>query len=319
MTTTETRPDVARRQQVSRGLSWAVLSAAAFGLSGSLAKSLLEIGWSPGAVVAARIGGACLVLLVPTVLILRRGPRLTARQTRRMVSYGVVAVALAQLCYFSAVQYLSVGTALLLEYLAPVLLIGWHWVRSRRRPATRVFLGAALAMVGMVLVLDVVHGLTLDPVGVLWGLGAAVCLCAYFLLSDDDQTGGGPSVAPLVMTTIGTGVGALVVLGAGAVGFLPMTFQLRDTVLAGLTVGWWVPIGLLILVAAVLGYVTGIIAVRRLGSSVASFVSLTEVIFAVVFAVILLGQHPSLTQLAGGVLVLAGIGTVQRPTRRTAV
>jgi drug/metabolite transporter (DMT)-like permease len=80
-----------------------------------------------------------------------------------------------------------------------------------------------------------------------------------------------------------------------------------------------VPIGLLILVAAVLGYVTGIIAVRRLGSSVASFVSLTEVIFAVVFAVILLGQHPSLTQLAGGVLVLAGIGTVQRPTRRTAV
>ena len=50
---------------------------------------------------------------------------------------------------------------------------------------------------------------------------------------------------------------------------------------------------LLVMVAAVFAYLTGIVAVRRLGSSVASFVSLTEVIFAVVFAAILLGQHPS--------------------------
>ena len=41
-----------------------------------------------------------------------------------LLAYGVIAVAGAQLCYFSAVQYLSVGVALLLEYLAPVLLIG---------------------------------------------------------------------------------------------------------------------------------------------------------------------------------------------------
>ena len=49
------------------------------------------------------------------------------------------AVALAQLCYFSAVQYLSVGVALLLEYLAPVLLIFWHWGRNRRRPAAALY------------------------------------------------------------------------------------------------------------------------------------------------------------------------------------
>ncbi len=52
---------------------------------------------------------------------------------------------------------------------------------------------------------------------------------------------------------------------------------------------------------------------RRLGSSVASFVALTEVIFAVVFAFVLLGQQPGLIQLLGGALVLAGIAVVQRP------
>jgi len=313
MTTIDTRPLVHQQSSAGSGLAWAVLSAAAFGLSGSLAKSLLEIGWSPGAVVLARIGGAFLALLVPALVILRGSRLPTGRQTRRMLTYGVVAVALAQLCYFSAVQYLSVATALLLEYLAPVLLIGWQWFRSRIRPANRVFLGAAIAMAGMVLVLDVVHGLTLNPVGVLWGLGAAACLCVYFLLSDH-QSADEP-IAPVLMTTVGTGVGAAVVLAAGASGLLPITFALRDTTLAGLPVSWWLPVLLLILLSAVLAYLTGIVAVRRLGSSVASFVSLSEVIFAVVFAALLLGQQPSLGQLLGGILVLAGIATVQRTSR----
>jgi MYXO-CTERM domain-containing protein len=68
----------------------------------------------------------------------------------------------------------------------------------------------------------------------------------------------------------------------------------------------------LILVSAVFAYLAGIVAVRRLGSSVASFVGLTEVIFAVTFAFVLLGQRPSPIQLVGGALVLAGIALVQR-------
>jgi drug/metabolite transporter (DMT)-like permease len=76
---------------------------------------------------------------------------------------------------------------------------------------------------------------------------------------------------------------------------------------------------LLILVSAVLAYPCGIVAVRRLGSSLASFVSLTEVIFAVIFAFVLLGQRPGPIQLLGGALILAGIALVQRPARSKAV
>ena len=151
------------------GLLFALLSAAAFGLSGSLARSLLDLGWSPAAVVAIRIGGAFLVLLVPCLVLLRRTRRPTPRQSARVIGYGVAAIAMAQLCYFSAVQYLSVGVALLLEYLAPVLLIGYHWLRDRRRPAYPVLVGAAIALVGLVFVLDLRDGLTLNPIGVLWG------------------------------------------------------------------------------------------------------------------------------------------------------
>ncbi len=292
------------------GLAIAVLSAASFGLSGSLARSLLDLGWSPAGVVAVRILGAFAVLLVACLVLLRRMTWPTAPQWRRMVAYGVVAVAAAQLCYFSAVQTLSVGVALLLEYLAPVLLIFWHWIRSGRRPATSVFLGAGLAVLGLVFVLDLRSGVTLDPVGVLWGLGAAVGLCAYFVLAEGNDEG--TAVPPLLMTTVGAGVGGLVILLVGLTGLLPLEARTGSVVLAGARVGWWLPALLLIGVSAVLAYLTGIVAVRRLGSSVASFVSLTEVIFAVVFAVILLSQQPSSTQLAGGALVLAGIAVVQR-------
>jgi drug/metabolite transporter (DMT)-like permease len=291
------------------GLLFALLSAAAFGLSGSLARSLLDLGWSPTAVVAVRIGGAFLVLLVPCLVLLRRTRRPTPRQSARVIGYGVAAIAMAQLCYFSAVQYLSVGVALLLEYLAPVLLIGYHWARDRRRPANGVLIGAAIALVGLVFVLDLRDGLTLNPIGVLWGLGAAVGLAAYFILSEDAD---GDPVHPLLLTTGGTGVGVLVILAVAATGFLPLTAQTGTAVLAGAEVAWWLPLLLLVTVSAVFAYLTGIIAVRRLGSSVASFVSLSEVIFAVVFAAILLAQRPGVFQLVGGLLILAGITVVQR-------
>ncbi|HYP45020.1 MAG TPA: EamA family transporter [Propionibacteriaceae bacterium] len=313
VTSSTTSPASAFRRGMGGGLGWAVLSAASFGLSGALAKSLLEIGWTPGSVVLVRVLGAFMVLLVPCLILLRGVRRPSAPAMRRMVVYGVVAVALAQLCYFNAVSRLSVGVALLLEYLAPVLLIGWHWWRSRRRPARSVFLGAAIAMAGMVLVLDIARGLTLDPVGVLWGLAAAVCLCVYFVLSDHADSG--DSVSPLLMTTVGTGVGAAVLAAAGGVGLVSMTVTFGQTALAGFPVAWWVPVTLLVLVTAALAYLTGIAAVRRLGSSIASFVALSEVIFAVVFAAVLLGQQPTLAQLVGGVLMLTGIAIVQRAPR----
>jgi drug/metabolite transporter (DMT)-like permease len=294
-----------------RGLGLALVSASSFGLSGSLARSLLDLGWSPAAVVATRVGGAFLILLIPSLLLLRRIGLPTRRQAVRMLAFGVVAIALAQLCYFSAVQYLSVGVALLLEYLAPILLVGWHWVRSRRRPAWPVLGGAGLSIVGLAFVLDQRDGLTLNPIGVAWGLGAALCLSAYFLLSEDSGTAA--PIHPLLLTTAGTGIGAGVLVAASAAGLLPLAAHAGDTILVHRAVGWWLPVMLLILVSAVLAYPSGIVAVRRLGSSLASFVSLTEVIFAVVFAFVLLGQRPGLIQLVGGVLILVGIALAQRP------
>jgi drug/metabolite transporter (DMT)-like permease len=313
-TAASTRPASATTTvDVRTGLPIALVSAAAFGLSGSLASTLLVTGWSPAAVVAARVGGAFLVLLIPCLLLLRRTGLPTPRATGWMVVYGVVAVAGAQLCFFSAVQHLSVGVALLLEYLAPVLLIGWHWWRRGQRPTASKIVGAALSIAGLVLVLDLARGLTVSPVGVAWGLGASLCLCAYFVLSENS------AAAPpaLLLTTVGTGVGALVLIVAGLIGIVPLAVASAPVSIAATTLPWWAPVLTLALVSAALAYLTGIEAVRRLGSSIASFVALSEVILAVVFAALLLGQIPTPIQAVGGLLILAGIAVVQAQPRRT--
>ena len=55
------------------GFALAVVSAASFGLSGALARGLIEAGWTPGSAVLVRVWVAALVLLVPGVTLLLGG------------------------------------------------------------------------------------------------------------------------------------------------------------------------------------------------------------------------------------------------------
>ncbi len=296
------------------GLGLALLSAATFGTSGAFAGSLLEAGWTPGSAVTARLVVAALVL-TPVALVLLRGQLGRLRRDVGTVTvYGIVAVAGAQFCYFNAVEHLSVAVALLLEYSGALLVIGWLWLRHGQRPRALTVAGATVAVAGLALVLDLLSGADLDPVGVLWGLGAAVGLATYFVLS----AGQDDALPPLVVAWGGLAVGGVVLAGAGALGVLPLAAPRTDVVLLDREVSWLVPVLGLSLVAAVVAYVTGIVGARLLGAKIASFVGLTEVLFAVLFAWLLLGQVLTAWQLVGGLLVLGGIGLVQLDEVRSA-
>src|SRR5439155_3235929 len=100
----------------SVGFGLAVLSAATFGTSGTFAASLMATGWSPGAAVTVRIGIAALVLTVPALVLLRGRWGLLRRSLPAVIAYGLLAVGGAQPFYFNAVDHLSIGVAVLIEY-----------------------------------------------------------------------------------------------------------------------------------------------------------------------------------------------------------
>ncbi|UWX97047.1 DMT family transporter [Arthrobacter zhaoxinii] len=289
------------------GILVALASSAVFGLSGSFAKSLLETGWSSTGAVAVRMLGAALVLAVPAAVALHGRWSQVRENWRTIVLFGFVGVAGCQFFYFNAVERLSVGVALLLEFLAPVLMVLWIWLATRRRPGLRTVLGTVAAVAGLVLVLDLAGNTRIDPVGVLWGLAAAVCLASYFFITAKQND----SLPPLVLATGGMLVGGATMAVLGMTGILPLAFSTADVDLGGWQTAWWVPLTGLVLLSTVLAYVTGIIAARSLGSRVASFVSLTEVLFAVLWAWLLLSELPRPVQLAGGCLIVAGVVLVR--------
>lgn len=305
----------ARRSSfMASGLGVALFSSAVFGLSGSFAKSLLETGWSPGAAVTARLTGAALILALPAVAALRGRWHQLRENWLTIVLFGLIGVAACQLFYFNAVARLSVGVALLLEYLAPVIIVLWLWAASRRRPRVLTAGGTLLSLAGLVLVLDLTGAVKVDLVGVLWGIAAAVCLAIYFFITAREND----TLPPLVLASGGLLVGAAVMWLAAATGLLPMSFSAADTTLGPWTTSWWVPLAGLVVLATVLAYVSGVMAARSLGSKVASFVSLTEVLFAVVWAWLLLGELPGAIQLLGGVLIVGGVILVRLDELRAA-
>ncbi|MDY7555565.1 DMT family transporter [Cryobacterium sp. 10C3] len=99
----------------------------------------------------------------------------------------------------------------------------------------------------------------------------------------------------------------------------PLSATFGPVPLAGTALPWWVPLVIVAVVSTALAYVAGITSAEALGSRLASFVSLLEVVFAALFAWLLLGEQLTPLQLLGGALILGGIAAVRAAGSETAV
>ncbi|MGD0559200.1 MAG: EamA family transporter [Streptosporangiaceae bacterium] len=284
------------------GLTLTVAAAAAFGTSGTFATALLTAGWSPAAAVATRVAVAGLALTIPAVRAMRGRWGAFKTEWWRVVAYGLIAVAGCQLCYFNALRHLPVSIALLLEYLASVIVVGWLWLRHRQRPRRLTVTGGIMSLAGLAMMVGVSGTGGISLVGVLWGLLAAVCLAVYFTLSAADS-----QLPALVTAWGGMCVGALALFLLGATKVVSLRASFTDVTLLNHRVSWLVPILGVSLIAAAFAYVAGIAGAQRLGPRLASFASMAEVMFATLFAWIFLGQLPTPLQFAGGALIFAGV------------
>ena len=289
------------------GLLFAAASAFTFGMSGPFAKSLMEAGWSPTAAVTARLAGGALVLALAATVIKPDWMRQAREHAGTVVVYGLIPVAGAQVCYYNAVAHLSVGVALLLEYTAPILVVGWLWVTTRQPPSGLTLAGVALAVAGVTLVLDVFSaGARIDPAGLAWALGAALCAAFYFMMSDR-VSADGSGLHSITLAAGGLVVAAITVALLGIGGVMPLAFTANDAAVAGTTVPWLVPVLMLGVVSTAAAYTLGISGVARLRPSFGSLVGLTEVLFAVLAAWVLIGERVGAVQAVGGAVVLLGL------------
>lgn len=291
-----------------RGTVFVLLAALFFSTSGTLGKSAMAAGITPEQVAAIRIALAGVVLFAGVALVAPRKLRVRRAQLPLLAGYGLLGVAGVQLLYFVAAGRIPVGIAILLEFVSPVLIALWvRFVRRHRLPRP-VWGGIGLAMVGLALVAQVWQGVTLDGLGLLAALGAALCSAAYFLLGERAVA----DVDPLGLVTWG------MLIGAVAIGLVvpPWTWPVG---LLGTRVAFgawqppvWLLLTLLVLVATVLAYACGISSLRHLPASVASVLGLVEPVIVTVTAWVLLGEELTWLQLLGSAILLTGAYIVQR-------
>ncbi|MFD7644121.1 DMT family transporter [Kitasatospora sp. NPDC059795] len=288
------------------GLVLALVSAVAFGGSGTAAKPLIEAGLSPTHTVWLRVAGAALVLL-PVAWKHRDAVR---RRPGLLLGFGLLAVAGVQACYFAAISRIPVGVALLIEYLGPPLLLGYVRLVQRRPVSRRAAAGAGVAVAGLACVVEVWHGLSFDALGVLFALGAACCQVGYFVLADAGREGDRP-VDPLAVSAYGLLIGAILLTAFTRPWDADWSLLTRSVTMNGHHLPALVPALWMILVATVLAYLTGVASVQHLSPPVAGVVANLEAVVATVLAWILLGEHLGTPQLLGGALVLAGAFAAQ--------
>jgi drug/metabolite transporter (DMT)-like permease len=174
--------------------------------------------------------------------------------------------------------------------------------------------GVALAVAGIMLVLNVVSGAHINLIGVGWALAAAVCAACYFMMSDAVDTDG-EGLSSITLATGGLIVGAAAVAALGVAGVMPLTFTTNDAVVAGWSRSWVVPVIALALFPTAIAYTLGIMGIARLRPRFSSLVGLSEVMFAVLAAWVLLGEAITPIQAVGGVVVLVGLALARQGDR----
>jgi drug/metabolite transporter (DMT)-like permease len=302
-----------KRSSTTAGLAVAVLAAATFGLSGAFVKPLLEAGWSPAAAVTARalIGG---IVLAPVALVALRGKWSALWRARwRVVVMALIGVAGTQLAYFAAVQRVPVGTAILIEYMAPLLLVAFAWATTRRMPKVVVLIGSVVALAGLVLVVSPGGAGALDGLGLVYAIIAMVGCAVYYVIAAQPSEG----LPPVALAAAGLVLGGVVLGLVGLTRIVPFTATFTTVHLFGGAAPWWLPLLIVGVLATALAYAASITASEMLGSRLASFAGLLEVVAATVYAWLLLGEDLTLPKLGGGVLILAGIAFVRSDSSAT--
>jgi drug/metabolite transporter (DMT)-like permease len=291
----------------TRGLIIGVLASLTFATSGAFMKPLLESGWSPAAAVTARATVAGVVLLPVAIVALRGKWSAVWRARWRILGMALIGVAGTQLVYFAAVQRIPVSTALLIEYLAPLLLVAFVWISTRRAPRAVVLIGSVVAIGGLVLVIGPGALAAVDGLGLVFAFLSAFGCAVYYVIAARPSDG----LPPVAFAAAGLLLGGIVLGIVGLVGLVPFTAEFINVPFFGGLAPWWAPLAVVAVVGTAFSYATSIAASEMLGSRLMSFVGLLEVVAASVYAWLLLGEQLTVLQIVGGALILAGIAFVR--------
>jgi drug/metabolite transporter (DMT)-like permease len=293
------------------GYAMVVVAATLWGINGTVTKVIMASGVSAERLTQLRCTGAAVALALLLAPRGRSAFRISAAELPMLLAFGVVGLTLVQWLYFVAIRRMEIGVALLLEYLAPLLIAFFARFVLHENVRRRIWVALGLALVGLAFVVEVWSGFGLDGLGVAAALGAALAYAAYVLLAERGVRSRdtvslifwGFAFSTLVWTVAqpwwsfpADSVGATVSL-------LGRVDDLHLPVWA--LVAWMLVLGTIVPFRLMIG------ALRHISATRAGIAAMAEPVVASVVAFAWLGESLAAGQLVGAAVVLVAIVVAQ--------
>lgn len=291
--------------RLALGYGSSLAAASLFAIGGVFAKGAFLGGIEPSELAELRILFGFVVFLAAVALFRRRDLWVARRDLPLIAFFGVFGLAGVQWAYYESIQRLPIGVALVIQYTGPLLLLAYARWRGLR-VGDRLWLAGALTIVGSFLVVGAYDAdlLSLNLAGIPYAVLAMLIFVLYFLLAE--RILARYSVWTLLVYGFGSALAAWMLLRP--FWLLPWDLVAQPSngaLLAGVIVfGTALPFALIFLSVS-------LIPAARTGLT-----STAEPVVAAAAAWLFLSEALEIAQIAGGIVVLAGIAVAQslRPT-----
>jgi drug/metabolite transporter (DMT)-like permease len=285
----------------------AASAATLWAINGTVSKVILASGISSLRLSQVRSTGALTGLVLILLVTAPARLRVTRRELPYLALFGIGGLAFVQWFYFLALHRLEVGIALLIEYLAPLLVALWARFAFHEAVRRRIWLALALSLAGLGLIVDVFHGGQLSGSGIGFALAAAATYALYILLAEHavgDRD-------PVSLLAWGFGFAAVFWAVIAPWWSFPGHRVSADVSLLGHLHAHHLPVWALMSWMVVLGTIVPffllVSALRHLSATRVAIIAMVEPVVATIVAWVWLGESLGALQLIGAAIVLASI------------
>ena len=301
------------------GYALVVAAICLWSVNATAAKVVVDSGGlSPLRLAELRATGAGLILFAAVALLRPQSLRVSRRELGFFLLFGIAGLAFVHFLYFTAITHLDIGIALVIQYIAPVLVAVWARFFVHEPVRRRLWVALALALTGLSLVVEIWSGGALDGVGVAASLAAAFAYALYILMAEKSLQRGRDVYSLLAW-------GFVFAAGFWALAqpwwsFPAHIFGEHASLLgrmADIEAPIWLLLGYIVLFGTIVPFILMITALHYIPATRATVVAMIEPVLAGVVAYAWLAEEIGPWQLGGGLLVLAGIVLAQtaRPAR----
>jgi drug/metabolite transporter (DMT)-like permease len=225
----------------------------------------------------------------------RRGPRQPAARLGAVLAGLFLAIDLV--LWNHAIAEVGAGIATVLGNLQVLFVAFAAWAAFRERPTRAFLIALPVVMAGVVLVSGLVGSAArgIHPVaGIVYGIGTSVAYAGFLLILRRTSTGTPHAAGPLAEATAGAALGSLLL----GLAFGGLQFEI------GWPSFWWLL--LLSVTSQTIGWLLITSSLPRLPAAVSSLLLLLQPAAALLLAFAVLGERPTVIQLAGALLVCCG-------------